>query len=65
MLWGFDVSAPTDPGTGEKVKVDTWAYEPGGSMIPKRFKAIFTVRGEKQDRIIREEWLRAEQSLSK
>jgi len=64
-LWAFDVSAPIDPETGQRAKVDTWAYEPGASMIPKRYKAVFTARGPEYERIIREEWAKAEAALPK
>jgi len=61
---GVDLGAPIDPVTGEKVKVNTWAYESGRSMIPKRFKAIVTVRGPEQEKIIRREWLDAEKTFA-
>jgi len=64
-LWAFNVSAPIDPVTGQREKVDTWAYEPGASMIPKRYKAVFTARGPQYERIIREEWAMAEATLPK
>jgi hypothetical protein len=63
LLWGFDLSPPTDPVTGKKEEVDTWAYEPGGSMIPKRSKAMITVRGREQKEIITSGWLDAERGL--
>jgi len=63
-LWGFEVSAPIDLKTGKPAKVDTWAYEPGGSMIPKRFKAVFTVRSPEHEQIIRREWRECEERLS-
>jgi hypothetical protein len=63
LLWGFDLSPPVDPGTGKPAHVDTWAYEPGASMIPKRFEAIFKVRGSEREHIIRREWEIAEASL--
>jgi hypothetical protein len=65
LLWGFDVTPPIDPNTGKKEEVDTWAYEPGGSMIPKRFKAVFTVRSPEREKIIRREWAEAEKTLHK
>jgi hypothetical protein len=63
LLWGFDISPPIDPNTGKKEVVDTWAYEPGASMIPKRFKAVFTVRSPEREQIIRREWKDAEMML--
>jgi hypothetical protein len=65
LLWGFDLSPPIDPKTGKPAHVDTWAYEPGASMIPKRFEAIFKVRGFEREQIIRREWEIAEISLNK
>jgi hypothetical protein len=59
------MSTPIDPETGKPAKVDTWAYEPGGSMIPKRFQAVFTPRGPEQERIIRSEWQNAAETLVK
>jgi hypothetical protein len=63
LLWAFDISAPIDPQTGQKVEVDTWAYEPGAAMTPKPFKAVFKVRGEERERIIRDTWAEKAQSL--
>jgi hypothetical protein len=65
LLWGFDISPPIDPNTGKKEVVDTWAYEPGASMIPKRFKAVFTARSPEREQIIRREWKEAEMTLKK
>ena len=65
LLWGFNISPPIDPNTGKKEVVDTWAYEPGASMIPKRFKAVFTVRSPEHEQIIRQEWKEAEMTLKK
>jgi len=34
-------------------------------MIPKRFKAVFTVRDAERDQIIRREWKQEESNLAK
>lgn len=48
LLWAFDVRATMDSATGQKVKYDTWAYEPRLIYGPKPFPVDFKIRDEKR-----------------
>ena len=52
LLWAFDVQAPIDPSTGEKVKYDLWNFYPRQLYGPKSFPAEFKVRDSGREKII-------------
>ncbi|RYP73569.1 hypothetical protein DL769_004184 [Monosporascus sp. CRB-8-3] len=61
VLWAFDIKPPLDD-NGDEMPLDTSheAYERSAIVVPKPFKLRFIPRSAHREKIIREEWAKAE-----
>jgi len=55
LLWAFEIEEPTDPETGETIKLDPNAYVDGLLHCPAPFKVNFKPRSEAHLAAIRRE----------
>ncbi|KAI0123381.1 cytochrome P450 [Xylariales sp. AK1849] len=62
ILWAFQIQPGCGP-EGEPLSVDLSddAYEPGVNTLPKPFRARFIQRNDTRARILREEWITAQE----
>jgi cytochrome P450 len=61
VLWAFDIKPPLDD-NGDEIPLDTTheAYEKSAIVVPKPFKLRFIPRNPHREKVIREEWAKAE-----
>lgn len=63
MLWAFHIEPVIDEVTGEKVELNTNAYESGFLFEPKPYKVKFTPRSEKHAEVVRRDFKLVEEFL--
>ncbi|KAK9378457.1 putative cytochrome P450 oxidoreductase [Kockiozyma suomiensis] len=65
ILWGFKISLPRDPVSGQEIPIDVNAYKSGLAQSPLPYKVIFTPRSPEHIATMRREWAEAQQLLRK
>jgi len=55
VLWGFDLTTPTNK-NGQKIEQNILKMVDGFMSTPENFKAIVTPRSAKRAKIFRDEW---------
>lgn len=55
LLWAFNIEAPIDPATGQKIMPDPNAYKEGISHGPLPFKVVFKPRSQAHVDVIMKE----------
>lgn len=65
LLWAFKIEPAVDEATGEKIELDTNAYEDGFLSEPDPFRVRFVPRSEKHAEVLRREFKEVEEFLKK